>query len=236
MSRRAAIFAANLLAWLLVPAHANEPGWTEAERAQRSTAVFRGEVVSIGRVERLNDLEDLYRAVIAIGTVTKGAEDLGKDKIAVYFERPQDGAAVGRCPTYVVLKEGQDATFYVRLRKIGVDWRAFLEMGSDVIEARSPFAELQFSSSNDPKAIAAAAEEGSAAAARDIKAGKLRVLYYGKPWSNGKPLVDDATGYPVEIVAGCSVSSAFVTAVEAYNRAIREEHARAGRVAAPEKN
>jgi hypothetical protein len=47
--------------------------------------------------------------------------------------------------------------------------------------------------------------------------------------------VDDATGYPVEILAGCSVSLPFVTAVEAYNRAMREEHAKTGKASPPAK-
>jgi len=239
MNRVTAVVAASLFAGLIVAAYANEPNWTDAERARRSTAVLTGKVVSIEHLEPFNDHQDLCRAVIAIGTVSKGADDVGQDQFAVYFAGPQPGIPGGGCPRWVELKEGQNATFYVRLRKIGVEWRAFLAMGSDVrdvVEPRSPFAALEHSTSNDPKAIAGAAEEGIATAARDIKRGKLRILYYGKPWSNGKPLVDDATGYPVEILAGCSVSLPFVTAVEAYNRGMREEHAKAVKAAAPAKS
>lgn len=235
MNRLTAIITAGLIASSAVSAVADEPGWTETERARRSRAIFTGEVLSITRVEPIDEHQDLYRAVIAIGTVSKGAEDVGKDRIAVYFERPADGSTGRRCPTLVALQEGQRATFYVRLRKVGIDWRAFLEMGSDVVDAASPFAGLQFSSGNDPQAVAAAAEDGMLAARRDIIRGKLRILYCGKPWSNGKPLVDDATSYPVEILAGCTVSPAFVAAVDAYNRAMRDEHAKPGKAAIPEK-
>ena len=86
----------------------------------------------------------------------------------------------------------------------------------------APIASPAISTNHSAKAVAAAKERGAASAAKDIKAGKLRVLYFGKPWSVGRPLVDDVTGYPVEIVAGCSVTEEFVAEVEAYNNAMRE--------------
>ena len=65
-------------------------------------------------------------------------------------------------------------------------------------------------------------QRGEARARADIAAGKMRILYYGKPWSVGKPLKDDRTGLPVEIVEGCEVSAEFVAETDAYNAVMRE--------------
>jgi HEAT repeat protein len=139
MIRHAAAVATILLA-SVVSTFAKEPHWTDEERAQRSSAVFTGRVVSVERVEPLNDDEDLYRALITVEAVSKGPEVVGKEKISVYFERPIDGRG-GRCPDYVELKERQRANFFLQQRKIGSDLRPFLEMGSDVRDI--PAAEIR---------------------------------------------------------------------------------------------
>jgi hypothetical protein len=90
----------------------------------------------------------------------------------------------------------------------------------------SPISSNAISSDNSAAAIAAAKVRGATTASRDIAAGTLRILYYGKPWSAGKPLVDDATGYRVQLLAGCVVTEPFVAEVEAYNSAMREWHAK----------
>lgn len=64
--------------------------------------------------------------------------------------------------------------------------------------------------------------KGEVRAQQDIKNGKMKVLYYGKPWSAGKPLVDDESNLPVEIVEGCSITSEFVTETDAYNASMRK--------------
>lgn len=61
---------------------------------------------------------------------------------------------------------------------------------------------------DSPAAVEAAGKRGSATAAADIQAGRPVVLYYGKPWSAGNPLVDDCTGLKVEVVGGCGVTRA----------------------------
>ena len=66
------------------------------------------------------------------------------------------------------------------------------------------------------------ADRGIDRARRDIAKGNVRILHYGKPWSVGKPLVDDTSGLPVEIVEGCSVTAEFVQETDAYNRTMRE--------------
>ena len=97
----------------------------------------------------------------------------------------------------------------------------------------SPISSSAISTDNSPAAVAAAKERGTATAAKDIKAGTLRILYFGKPWSVGKPLVDDATGYRVQILDGCVVTSPFVAEVEAYNSAVRAFHAKNASTATP---
>jgi hypothetical protein len=76
-----------------------------------------------------------------------------------------------------------------------------------------------------PGAVEKAARRGADTAAADITAGRPVILHYGKPWSAGKPLVDDATGLKVEVVGGCAVSRAFAAEVDAYNAAVRAWHA-----------
>lgn len=83
------------------------------------------------------------------------------------------------------------------------------------------------STDNSPAAVAAAKARGTTSAQADIAAGKPAIVYYGKPWSQGKPLVDDETGLPVEIAAeaGCEVTACFEAEAAAYNEAIRKWHA-----------
>lgn len=84
----------------------------------------------------------------------------------------------------------------------------------------SPFG----SGDRSPTAMERAAQRGAATAARDLAAGSPVILYCGEPWSAGKPLVDEATELPVEVVAGCNISEEFIAEVAAYNAAIREWH------------
>ena len=65
-------------------------------------------------------------------------------------------------------------------------------------------------------------ETGRERAAEDIRAGKERVLYYGKPWSAGRPLIDEASGLPVEVLAGCVVTPDFAAETDAYNAVMRQ--------------
>lgn len=74
--------------------------------------------------------------------------------------------------------------------------------------------------------VKAPAELGRKYAGADVKAGVKRVLYYGKPWSAGKPLIDETTGFPVTIAAGCTVTKNFVQFVDAYNAAMKEQRRR----------
>ena len=204
---------------------ADEPGWTDEERAARSVAVFEGRVVTVKRVDAINDHVDLYNAVISAETVFKGKELVENDKITVYFERPVNGDAGQRCPAYVELKQARRAKFFVRTRKVEGHQRAFLDMGSDVREATpeaSPILSSELSPEDSKQAIEAAKKQGAATAAKDINAGKLRILYYGKPLRVDLFPTDEATGYPIQVVAGCQFSGTFGAEVDAYNLAMRE--------------
>jgi hypothetical protein len=110
---------------------------------------------------------------------------------------------------------------------------AGLVTGSAFAADESPISSTSISNDNSPAAVAAAKERGAATAAKDIKAGTLRILYFGKPWSADKPLVDDATGYLVQVLAGCVVTEPFVAEVEAYNIAVRAFHTKNRNTATP---
>jgi hypothetical protein len=101
---------------------------------------------------------------------------------------------------------------------------AVLVTGSTFAADKSPISSIGISADNSSSAVAAAKERGAATASKDIKRGTLRILYYGKPWSIGKPLVDDATGYRIQVIAGCDITEPFVAEVEAYNNAVRAFH------------
>ncbi len=73
------------------------------------------------------------------------------------------------------------------------------------------------------KAAATPKQKGIQRARQDIADAKMKILYYGKPWSQGKPLVDDKSGLPIEIVAGCKVTHDFVEEANTYNEVMRQE-------------
>jgi len=100
---------------------------------------------------------------------------------------------------------------------------------------KSPIISPEMGTNSSPKDIEAAKLQGAATATKDIKAGELRILYFGEPWSNGKPLVDEDTGYRVQIVAGCVVTSQFVAEVDAYNKTMRDWHTKPKKTETPKK-
>ena|GEM_PF-5619795 len=106
-------------------------------------------------------------------------------------------------------------------------------IASVAVAEESPISSTDVSADNSPEAVTRAKERGAASAAKDILAGILRILYFGRPWSVGKPLVDDATGYRIQILGGCVVTGRFVAEVEAYNGAMRQWHAKNRPTATP---
>ena len=107
----------------------------------------------------------------------------------------------------------------------GIVFISFLFPYSLLMALESPRVQLN-PAEKGPEAVMKAKERGAATAAADIKAGRPVILYFGKPWSQGKPLVDDATNLRVVVIGGCFASEAFVTEVGSYNAAIRDWHAK----------
>ena len=100
---------------------------------------------------------------------------------------------------------------------------------------KSPIRSPEMGANGTAEELAAAKRQGAETAAQDIKAGLFRILYYGEPFPTGKPLVDAATGYRTQIVAGCLVSSRFVAEADAYNQTMRDWHAKHQPDTAPRK-
>ena len=96
----------------------------------------------VGRMEAEDLLQETFLSAHRKLGSYKGEAALGRDgeQIALYFQHPKDGLVSARCPDYVALESDQRKTFFIRLRKIDQEWRAFLEMGSDVREpaAKAP--------------------------------------------------------------------------------------------------
>lgn len=63
-------------------------------------------------------------------------------------------------------------------------------------------------------------EKGIYDAELDVNNGKFEIHYFGKPWSMGKPLIDDKTGLPIKIVDGCAVTQDFIDYNNAYNETV----------------
>jgi len=61
--------------------------------------------------------------------------------------------------------------------------------------ADSPIKADLSSADNSNQAIKSAVKRGSESAQHDIEKKTFRILYFGEPWSMGKPLVDDTTGF-----------------------------------------
>jgi len=76
--------------------------------------------------------------------------------------------------------------------------------------------------------LAAARVRGAENAAKDIRAGTLRIFFLEKSWPSGKPLIDEMTGYRLELVAETNPGAILAAEVEAYNQVMRDWHASGG--------
>lgn len=72
--------------------------------------------------------------------------------------------------------------------------------------------------------IADARARGAANAAKDIKAGVLRILTMAKPAEGNA--IDEATGYHIEAISNRPMSETLQTEIDAYNKAMRDWHAK----------
>ena len=201
--------------------YADEPLWTEKEREIKRDIVIEGKVLKVDKLHKLKNYKwiEVWSADIKVSAVQKGSEKLKGQTITVLFERGTiiDGTKIRnkRCPQCADLNKGDKYKFFIvkctkaHLKKLEMKKNTkdilFIEMGSDIVKLISP------------------KEKGIMRAKKDITANRMKILYYGKPWSHGKPLIDDESGLPVEIVAGCCVRPEFVEETGAYNKTMRQE-------------
>ena len=80
-----------------------------------------------------------------------------------------------------------------------------------------------------PAAVSAARAKGAAHAAKDIQSGRLRVFSLEPSWPADKAMVDEETGYRVEMLTDRAHDEVARAEVDAYNQAMREWHAAGGR-------
>ena len=92
----------------------------------------------------------------------------------------------------------------------------------EIVENHAPLSAASQSADSSPADLAAASARGKASATADIEAGRLRILHSGMPWSQGKPLFDDTTGYRVEPLGGCAETPQFRAELDAYNQTMRD--------------
>ena len=134
------------------------------------------------------------------------------------------------------LEDGSKVTIYFSNSGIGTFIGGMAEAEGVLKEKPEPSpitSPLQPDGGN-PKTVEEAAQTGAATAAKDIQAGVLRILYFGKPYPP-KPLVDEATGYRVQVVGGCIATAQFSAEVKAYNDAMHQWHASQPNKSTPKK-
>ena len=90
----------------------------------------------------------------------------------------------------------------------------------------SPLKSLRLLADDSPYTIAAAAKMGAETAAADIKAGIFRILEYGMRRPITEDTKDPQTGFRIQSVAGCKINETLRAEVDAYNKVMREWHAK----------
>jgi hypothetical protein len=90
----------------------------------------------------------------------------------------------------------------------------------------SPIKSSLTSIDSNPEAIATAEEHGAKSAAADIAAGRFRILEYGERRQITEATKDPETGFRILPVAGCKVPALVRAEADAYNKAMRDWHAR----------
>lgn len=119
---------------LVLPARANEPGWTRDQRLELRQAVITGAVI---RVEDMGEIDKHSRLVAADITITATAKkhpDLKDASTRVYYVGSNNGSS--RCPDFAALTKGMTAEFFlVRSDSLTKKQDFIIPMGSDVIPA-----------------------------------------------------------------------------------------------------
>jgi len=131
---------------------ANEPLWTEKERASKRDIVVDGEVKEVKKSHNLKNYKwsEVWSANIEISKSYKGADSLvGKD-VLVYFERgtfiKNREVRHSRCPDFVELIKNDKAKFHLvkctkaHLKRLELNETQknvlLIEMDSDIIKSK----------------------------------------------------------------------------------------------------
>ena len=124
-------------------ATANEPLWSEEERARQRDVVLSGEVLWSERRSSIDKWKDLHAAGLKVMEIQKGKELVPAGTIEVLYECSTSGRNL-RCPKYAELEKGDRGKFFLRVCTEGVrkaikldkapPHAFFLEMGSDVMK------------------------------------------------------------------------------------------------------
>ena len=176
------------------------------------------------------------KLVIASAPEAEAALQVGRNKAApaAMKERafPSESGAAAPAAAPLVMAERSDA-----LSKQEAD-KAVPEKKAAMADAAKPETRAKVASAPQQTAgalagagiseLAAARVRGAENAARDIHAGTLRILSLDKSLPSSKQLIDEVTGYRVELVGDLNPSVAFVAEVEAYNQVMRDWHASGG--------
>jgi len=91
---------------------------------------------------------------------------------------------------------------------------------------RNPIIVSALSTNRSASVLEEAKKRGQSTAAKDIQAGRLRILYGGPPGLPVKAPMDQETGYPLLKVKGDIVTEEFIVEMKGYNQAMREWHAK----------
>ena len=125
---------------------ANEPLWTDKERATKRDLVVDGRIISAKSIGVLKNYKwsELWSAEVKVLAMQKGDPKLVGQTHTVYFERgaPRKGGGRWvRCPGYADLRPGDRVKVFLRrcteshLKRLGLPKDSkgalFLEMGSD---------------------------------------------------------------------------------------------------------
>ena len=193
--------------------------------------VQQSDLVAIVDIQELisTDKTQNYVDLIATGQIIKALKGNAKGEIKFrilrFFPCAAFDVSTGR--HLVFLKKNEKKEY------VGVNWyMSYLYLGSKTTKWFDDKNMIVNNCSQEDvikdtemliKESSGNALKGIMRAKKDIAAGKMKILYYGKPWSHGKPLIDDESGLPVEIVAGCCVRPEFVEETGAYNKTMRQE-------------
>jgi len=150
-------------------------------------------------------------------------------------EKPQAQPLAAEAPAYAPAPPVSASTDVPAEVPVGAADQVKREMAKSLPEKKVMVAEaarLESKGKADlsaPAAVGAARAKGAAHAAKDIQSGRLRVFSLEPSWPADKAMVDEETGYRVEMLTDRAHDEVARAEVDAYNQAMREWHAAGGR-------